>query len=56
VAARFAADLMDVPTVLIARTDANGAYLITSDVDPQDRPFLTGDRTIEGYFRMQGRH
>jgi isocitrate lyase len=54
VAARFAADLMDVATVLIARTDANGAYLITSDVDPRDRPFLTGDRTVEGYFRMQG--
>jgi len=54
VAARFAADLMDVPTVLIARTDANGAYLITSDVDPRDRPFLTEERTIEGYFRMRG--
>jgi isocitrate lyase len=54
VAARFAADLMDVPTVLIARTDANGAYLVTSDVDSRDTPFLTGDRTIEGYFRMQG--
>jgi isocitrate lyase len=54
VAARFAADLMDVPTVLIARTDANGAYLITSDVDPRDRPFLTGNRTVEGYFRLQG--
>jgi len=54
IAARFAADLMDVPTVLIARTDANGAYLITTDVDPRDKPFLTGDRTVEGYFRMRG--
>jgi isocitrate lyase len=54
IAARFAADLMGVPTVLIARTDANGAFLITSDVDPGDRPFLTGDRTVEGYFRLRG--
>jgi isocitrate lyase len=54
IAARFAADLMNVPTVLIARTDANGAYLITSDVDPRDREFLTGERTVEGYFRLRG--
>jgi isocitrate lyase len=54
VAARFAADLMNVPTVLIARTDANGAYLITSRVDPRDQPFVTGERTVEGYFRLRG--
>ncbi|HEX8201843.1 MAG TPA: isocitrate lyase [Isosphaeraceae bacterium] len=53
-AARLAADLMDVPTVLIARTDANGAQLITSDIDERDRPFLTGERTPEGFFRITG--
>jgi isocitrate lyase len=53
-AARLAADVMGVPTVLVARTDANGAHLITSDVDPRDRPFLTGERTDEGFFRMRG--
>lgn len=54
VAARLAADVMGVPTVLIARTDANGAHLITSDVDPNDQPFLTGKRTVEGYYHMTG--
>ena len=54
VAARLAADVMGVATLLIARTDANGARLITSDVDAQDRAFLTGDRTPEGFFRMSG--
>ncbi len=54
IAARLAADLMDVPTVLIARTDANGAFLITSDIDAADHPFLTGGRTEEGFFRMRG--
>jgi isocitrate lyase len=54
VAARLAADVLDVPTVLIARTDANGAHLITNDVDPTDKPFLTGDRTVEGFFTMKG--
>lgn len=49
-AARLAADVMDVPTVLLARTDANAAALITSDVDDYDRPFLTGERTAEGFF------
>jgi len=53
VAARFAADVLDVPTVLIARTDANGARLITSDIDPRDHRFLTGERTPEGFFRMR---
>jgi isocitrate lyase len=54
IAARLAADILDVPTVLIARTDANGAHLITSDCDPDDMPFLTGERTIEGFFAMRG--
>jgi len=53
-AARLAADVLDVPTLLIARTDANGAHLITSDVDPRDREFLTGERTPEGFYRMRG--
>jgi isocitrate lyase len=53
-AARLAADIMDVPTVLVARTDANGAKLITSDVDDRDRAFLTGERTPEGFFRITG--
>ncbi len=54
VAARLAADVMDVPTVLVARTDADSAKLITSDVDDRDRPFLTGERTSEGFFRITG--
>src|SRR5256885_2109856 len=54
VAARLAADVMGVPTLLVARTDANGANLITSDVDERDRPFLTGGRTNEGYHVMRG--
>jgi isocitrate/methylisocitrate lyase len=54
VAARLAADTLGVPTILIARTDANSAGLITSDCDPSDRPFLTGGRTVEGFFRMRG--
>jgi isocitrate lyase len=54
VAARLAADVMDVPTLVIARTDAESAKLITSDIDPRDRPFLTGDRTPEGFYRMKG--
>jgi isocitrate lyase len=53
-AARLAADVLEVPTIVIARTDANGAHLITSDIDSRDRPFLTGDRTPEGFFRMRG--
>ena len=53
-AARLAADVLDVPTLLIARTDANGAQLITSDIDPRDRAFLTGERTPEGFYRMRG--
>ncbi len=54
IAARLAADVMDVPTVLIARTDANGARLITSDVDERDRQFLTDERTPEGFYRISG--
>jgi isocitrate lyase len=53
-AARLAADVLDVPTLLVARTDANGSHLLTSDVDPADHPFLTGDRTPEGFFRVTG--
>ncbi|WP_346243410.1 isocitrate lyase [Shouchella clausii] len=51
IAARLAADVMGVPTILIARTDANAADLITSDVDSYDAPFLTGERTAEGFFK-----
>ena len=54
VAARFAADVMGVPTLLLARTDANGAHLIQSDIDPRDHRFLTGERTPEGFYRMRG--
>ena len=53
-AARLAADVMDVPTVLVARTDAGSAMLLTSDVDPMDARFLTGERTPEGFFRLRG--
>ncbi|MFI5402446.1 MAG: isocitrate lyase [Planctomycetota bacterium] len=53
VAARLAADVLDVPTVLVARTDADAARLLTSDADERDRPFLTGERTSEGYFRVR---
>jgi isocitrate lyase len=52
-AARLAADVAGVPTVLIARTDAESARLITSDVDPRDQQFLTGERTPEGFFRLR---
>ena len=53
VAARLAADVLDVPTVLVARTDALSATLLTSDVDERDREFLTGERTAEGFFRVR---
>jgi isocitrate lyase len=52
-AARLAADVAGVPAILVARTDALAATLLTSDVDERDRPFLTGERTGEGYFRVQ---
>ncbi|CAG9408887.1 Isocitrate lyase [Providencia alcalifaciens] len=51
VAARLAADVSGVPTILIARTDADAADLLTSDCDPYDEPFITGERTAEGFFR-----
>jgi isocitrate lyase len=54
VAARLAADVMDVPTLVIARTDADSAKLLTSDIDERDRPYLTGERTGEGWFRFRG--
>jgi isocitrate lyase len=53
-AARLAADVCGVPTVLVARTDANSAQLLTSDVDPRDQPFITGERTPEGFFYLRG--
>ncbi len=53
-AARLAADVLEVPTVLVARTDADSAMLITTDIDERDRPFLTGERTPEGFFRLKG--
>ena len=52
-AARLAADVSGVPTVLVARTDAESAKLITSDVDERDRQFITGERTAEGFFRLR---
>src|ERR1700677_3259064 len=54
VAARLAADVLGVPTLIMARTDADSAHLITSDVDPRDREFLTGERTPEGFFGIRG--
>jgi isocitrate lyase len=54
IAARLAADVLDIPTVLIARTDADSATLLTSDVDERDKEFITGERTAEGYFRVRG--
>jgi isocitrate lyase len=53
VAARLAADVMGTPTILLARTDAEAADLVTSDVDDNDKPFLTGERTIEGFYRTR---
>ena len=53
VSARLAADVMGVPTLLLARTDSEAANLITSDADPYDAPFLTGERTAEGFFRTK---
>jgi len=52
--ARLAADVMGVPTVLIARTDANSARLLTSDIDPYDHAYMTGERTSEGFYRITG--
>ena len=52
-AARLAADVADIPTLVIARTDSLGANLVTSDVDERDQEFLTGERTAEGYYRVR---
>ena len=54
VAARLASDVLGVPTVMVARTDAQGARLTRTDIDPLDHPFLTGERTVEGYFEVKG--
>jgi len=54
VAARLAADVMGVPTLIMARTDADSAHLLTSDIDPRDQEFLTGERTPEGFFGIRG--
>ena len=52
-AARLAADVCGIPTVILARTDANAATLMTSDADERDKPFLTGERTVEGFYRVR---
>ena len=54
IAARLGADVMGIPTLLVARTDANSAGLLLSDIDPRDAPFLTGGRTTEGFFHFRG--
>jgi isocitrate lyase len=54
VAARLAADVLGVPTLIMARTDADSAHLLTSDIDPRDREFLTGNRTADGFFCIKG--
>jgi isocitrate lyase len=54
VAARLAADVLGVPTLIMARTDADSAHLLTSDIDARDRAFITGERTSEGFFRIRG--
>jgi isocitrate lyase len=54
VAARLAADVMGVPSLIMARTDAISSYLLTSDIDPRDREFLTAKRTSEGFIRVRG--
>ncbi|MEH6938982.1 isocitrate lyase [Bacillus sp. JJ664] len=53
ISARLAADVMGVPTIIVARTDADAADLITSDIDPVDQQFITGDRTPEGFYRTR---
>ena len=53
IAARLAADIMGVPTVLLARTDAEAADIVTSDIDENDKPFLTGERTAEGFYKTR---
>lgn len=53
VAARLASDVMGVPTLIVARTDAEAADLLTADIDPNDRPFTTGERTVEGFYKTR---
>lgn len=53
VAARLAADVLGVPTIVVARTDSLGATLLTSDIDPRDREFITGERTPEGFYKVR---
>jgi len=53
IAARLAADVMGVPTLIVARTDAEAADLLTSDIDPNDQPFCTGERTVEGFYKTR---
>ena len=53
IAARLASDILGVPTILLARTDAEAADLVTSDIDATDKPFLTGERTVEGFYRTR---
>lgn len=54
VSARLAADVMGVPTLIVARTDAESATLLASDIDPRDTPFMTGERTSEGFYQIRG--
>ncbi len=54
IAARLAADIMGVSTLVIARTDAESAQLLTSDIDPNDQPFISGERTVEGFYQLDG--
>src|SRR5271167_1602529 len=54
IAARLAADVLGLPTLVLARTDANSAHLLTADIDPYDRIFLTGERTVEGFYGIHG--
>jgi isocitrate lyase len=53
IAARLAADCMGVPTLILARTDAEAADMVTSDIDPNDQPFCTGERTVEGFYKTR---
>ncbi len=53
ISARLAADVLGVPTLVVARTDANGAELLTSDIDPRDQEFTTGERTLDGFYRVR---
>src|SRR5881392_3219416 len=53
IAARLAADVMGIPTIVLARTDAEAADLVTSDIDDVDKPFCTGERTVEGFYKTR---